>query len=188
MEAYLAELGPEDAIVVEASCGSFYWANRVEATGATCYVLDPMRFRIITDSWNKTDRQDARNMAKALWVFLVTDEFGIPTVYKPSETIRTLGRLFASYTLLNRQIRMLKNPIEAMLAEDGMTVSSTDRSRLFKGKESVSEILADHHLSEVIVEALQIQVDLLRRITESKEQLGRRIVEASARSTNRSGC
>jgi hypothetical protein len=27
-----------------------------------------MRFRIITDSCNKTDRQDARNMAKALWV------------------------------------------------------------------------------------------------------------------------
>ena len=29
-------------------------------------------------------------------------EFGIPTVHKPSETIRTLRRLFASYTLLNR--------------------------------------------------------------------------------------
>jgi len=47
-----------------------------------------MRFRIITDSWNKTDRQDARNMAMVLWVFLVTGEFGIATVYKPSETIR----------------------------------------------------------------------------------------------------
>ena len=154
MEAYLAELGPEDAVVMEASCGSFYWADRVEATGAACYVLDPMRFRIITDSWNKTDRQDARNMAKALWAFLVTGEFGIPTVYKPSETIRTLRRLFASHTLLNRQIRMLKNTIQA--------------------------ILADHHLSEVIVEALQIQVDLLRTTNESKERLGRRIVEASA--------
>jgi len=46
-------------------------ADRVEATGATCFVLDPMRFRIITDSWNKTDRQDARNVAKALWVSMV---------------------------------------------------------------------------------------------------------------------
>ena len=86
MEAYLGELGLEDAVVMEASGGSFYWAghslrsllahatraDRVEATGATCYVLDPMRFRIITDSWNKTDRQDARNTAKTLWLFLVT--------------------------------------------------------------------------------------------------------------------
>jgi hypothetical protein len=111
MQAYLAELGPDDALVMEASCGSFYWADRVEATGATCYILDPMRFRIITDSWNKTDPQDARNMAKALWVFLVPDEFGIPTVYKPSETIRKLRRLFAGYNLLNRQIRIVKNTI-----------------------------------------------------------------------------
>jgi hypothetical protein len=76
-------------------------------------------------------------------------EFGIPTVYKPSETIRTLRRLFAGYNLLNRQIRMLKNTIQAMLAEDGVTVSSNDRSRLFKGREAVFEILSDHHLSEV---------------------------------------
>lgn len=164
IEAYLAELGREDAVVMEASCGAFYWADRVQTTGATRYVLGPMRFRIITDSWNKTDRQDARNIAKALWAFLVTGEFGIPTVYKPSETIRTLRRLFAGFSLLNRQIRMLKNTIQAMLTEDGVTVSSTDRSRLFKGKESVSGILADHYLSEVIVEAsspLDKQIRLL---------------------------
>lgn len=59
MDGYLTGLGPEDAVVMEASCGSFYWAERVEATGAACYVLDPMRFRIITDSWNKTDRGDS---------------------------------------------------------------------------------------------------------------------------------
>jgi transposase len=56
-----------------------------------------MRFRIITVSWNKTNRQDTRNMAKALWAILVTGEFGIPTVHKPNEVIRTLHRLFASY-------------------------------------------------------------------------------------------
>ena len=57
----------------------------------------------------------ARNMAKALWVFQVTGEFGIPTVYKPSETIRTLRRLFATYNLLNRQIRMLDDRNHAHL-------------------------------------------------------------------------
>ena len=128
LEDYLSDLGAEDAVLLEASCGCFYWADRIEATGASCYVLDPRRFRIITDSWNKTDRQDARNMAKALWVFLVTGEFGIPTVYKPSVTIRTLRRLFATYNLLNRQIRMLKNAIQAMLTDDG-AVLPADSSR-----------------------------------------------------------
>ena len=113
IEEHVKNLVPEDAVVLEASCGSFYWAGRIEAAGAACFVLDANRFRIITDSWNKTDKQDARNLAKALWMFLVTGEFGIPTVYKPSETIRTLRRLFAAYNLLNRQIRMLKNAIQA---------------------------------------------------------------------------
>lgn len=92
---------------MEASCGRFYLVDHVEATGATCYILDPMRFRIITDFWNKTDRQDARNMAKALWVLLVTGEFGIPTVYKPSETIRTLRRLFASLRRMNAYLGLV---------------------------------------------------------------------------------
>jgi hypothetical protein len=92
MEACLAGLGPKDPVLIEASRGSFYWEDRVEATSATCTVLDPMRFRIITDSWNNTDRQDARTMAKAPWALLVTDELGIPTMYKPSESIRTLRR------------------------------------------------------------------------------------------------
>ncbi len=92
-------------------------------------------------------------MAKALWVFLVTGKFGIPTVYKPCL---------------------------AMLAEDGAVLCSTDRSQLFKGKESVANILAGHHRSEVTVGALEIQVDLLRTINEAKERLSRRIVEASA--------
>ena len=53
-------------------------------------------------------------------------EFGIPTVYKPSETVRTLPRLFASYNLLNCQICMLKNTIQMMLTEDVVTLSSTE--------------------------------------------------------------
>ena len=157
MEDYLAELGAEDACGgvadhPEASCGSFYWA----------------------------DRQDARNMAKALWVFLVTGEFGIPTVYKPSEGIRTLRRLFTTYNLLNRQIRMLKNAIQAMLLDDGIVVTTSERSRLFTGRESVSDMIGERSLSPPILSAIEIQIDLLRRITESKVALAERIVVASA--------
>ena len=44
-----------------------------------------------------------------------------------------------------------------MLTEDGVTLSSDERSRLFKGKESISDMLGDHRFSEVIVDALQIR-------------------------------
>ena len=64
------------------------------------------------------------NMVKALWVYLVTGEFGIPSVYKPFAVTRQLRKLFSQYGLLNRQIRMLKNNVQAILMENGIVLPS----------------------------------------------------------------
>jgi len=47
---YVEGLGPTDAVVLEASTGSFWWADQIEAKGAKCFVVDPRKFRIIKDS------------------------------------------------------------------------------------------------------------------------------------------
>ena len=179
LEDYHKQLDEHDAVVIEASCGSFTWADRIEATGARCYVLDPMRFRIITDSWNKTDRHDARNMAKALWVTLVTGEFGLPTVYRPGHTIRTLRRLFATYRLIVRQIRMLKSAILAMLLDDGIVLDATRRRHLFSGQHPVTEVVASDAISAGIEAALAVQVATLSSLLAAKQQLIETITKTS---------
>jgi transposase len=121
LKEYIENLGPEDAVVIESSTGASYWADQVDSKGALCYVIDPHKFRIIKDSWNKTNKQDSRNMAKALWIYIVTGEFGIPTVYKPDVVIRELRKLFSQYQLLNRQIRMLKNNIQVIVVDNWIT-------------------------------------------------------------------
>jgi transposase len=50
LRTYLDSLGPEDAIVLEASTGSLWWADYFEAKEITCFVLNPYRFKIIKDS------------------------------------------------------------------------------------------------------------------------------------------
>jgi hypothetical protein len=60
---YVEDLGPTDAVVLEASTGSFWWADQIEAKGAKCFVVDPRKFRIIKDSWIKTDKQDAHTLS-----------------------------------------------------------------------------------------------------------------------------
>ena len=77
LNAYTETLGPEDAVVFETGLGSFYWADKIEEKGASCCIINPYKFRIIKDSWNKTDKQDSRNMAKALWVHAIAGEFGL---------------------------------------------------------------------------------------------------------------
>ncbi|MCX7038612.1 MAG: hypothetical protein NT005_05715, partial [Spirochaetes bacterium] len=64
-------------------------------------------------------KQDARNLAKALWVHVVTGEFGIPTVYTPAVVVRDLRNLFAQYCLLNRQIATHKNNAQSIFVENG---------------------------------------------------------------------
>ncbi len=87
LNGYIQTLGPEDAVVFETGLGSFFWADKIEERGSICFVINPYKFRIIKDSWNKTDKNDSRNMAKALWVHVVTGEFGVPVVHKPSREV-----------------------------------------------------------------------------------------------------
>ena len=97
LKEYIENLVCGDAVVIESSTGAFCWADQIESRGALCYVLDTRKFKIIRESWNKTDKQDCRNMVKALWVYEVTGEFGIPTVYKPDVIIRDLKKLFSKH-------------------------------------------------------------------------------------------
>ena len=175
LKGYINNLGLEDAVVIEASTGSFYWADLIETKGALCYVLDPRKFKIIRDSWNKTDKHDARNMSKALWVYVVTGEFGIPTVYKPDVVIRELRKLFTQYNLLNRQIRMLKNSVQALLAENGLTVTSEGKSKLRLKKHGM-EILKGRELTRASLVSIDMSLKMLWRLVEEKEKMGQEII------------
>ena len=64
LRAYIEKLGSEDAVVMESGTGCFYWAERIEEQGERCFIIDPHKFKIIKESWNKTDKQDSRNMAR----------------------------------------------------------------------------------------------------------------------------
>ncbi len=175
LRSYIDGLGPEDAVIMEASTGTFYWADLVEATGALCFVLNPYRFKIIKDSWNKTDKQDARNMGKALWVYMVTEEFGIPTVYKPDAVIRELRKLFSQYVLLNKQIRMLKNNIQAILADNGIALPKVEKNHLLSPKYGLS-VLEKLEVSPASRISIQVSLELLWKIEEAKGEISKEII------------
>jgi transposase len=175
--SYVEGLGPCEAAVLEASTGCFWWADQIEAKGAKCFIVDPHRFRIIKDSWNKTDKHDARNLAKALWVHVVTGEFGLPTVYKPSAVVRELRRLFAQYCLLNRQVATLKNNAQAIFVDNGVELRKATRSRLFAA-ESELESLKEMNVSAASRVCLELTLQVLGKVQEAKERLAAEILAA----------
>ncbi len=65
IQAYVEKLNAEDVVALEASAGALYWAERIGERGARCVVIDAYKFRIIRDSWQKTDRHDAVKLSLA---------------------------------------------------------------------------------------------------------------------------
>ena len=175
LRGYIEKLGTEDAVIMEAGGGTFYWADLIESRGTVCYVLDPFKFKIIRDSWNKTDKQDARNMAKALWVYLVTDEFGIPTVYKPSMEIRELRKLFGQYRLFSRQMTMLKNNIQAIFADNGVDLNGVKKAL---SQEHGKEVLAGYEISQASRISIKLNLELLWKLEEQKKEIKKEILLA----------
>ncbi len=176
-QSYIDKLGPEDAAVMESGTGAFYWADKIQLQDAKCYIIDPYRFRIIKDSWNKTDKNDSRNMAKALWVHLISGEFGLPTVYKPSVVIRELRKYFCQRGLLNRQICMMKNNIQSVLQDNGIVLPRSEKERLLNPKYGL-QILGKLCISQASKTCIEMILELLWKALEQKERIGNEILLA----------
>ena len=90
IKGYISILGCEDAVVLEASAGALYWAEKIQAQGARSVAIDAYRFRIIRDSWQKTDKHDAANLSLALWLASRSGEMKLPEVWQPDPDEKTL--------------------------------------------------------------------------------------------------
>jgi transposase len=137
--------------------------------GLATVEASPYRFRIIKDSWNTTDTRDSRNMAKALWVFMVTGEFGLPTVYKPSCAVRELRKLCTYYDLITRQHRMLKNGIQALLVENGVELKEGANNNLLSPLHGL-ELICNYELSSASMTIIAGEMDLLGTMTKKKDE------------------
>jgi hypothetical protein len=140
-------------------------------------VLDPDKFRIITDLWKKTDKYDARNMVKALRVHLLTGEFGIPCVYKPSGITWELRKLFGQYELLNWRSRMPKNNIQAILMENGIVISTEEVNHSLCPQQGLS-LSKQLDISAASRIGIQVGLELPWAALEKKAQLYREILHA----------
>ena len=177
IKSYVATLGSEDAVVVEASAGALYWAEQIKAQGARCVVIDPYRFRIIRDSWQKTDKRDAANLSLALWLSSRSGEMKLPEVWQPDPGVRELRRLFGMYDLLNRQLRQLKNEIHGVLLDSGIR----DRrlgERLAENPAKAEELLKNVQLSSASAVCIRTSMTLLTNLEEKKEALKEEIYQA----------
>jgi transposase len=174
---YVAALGTEDMSALESSSGSFWWAERIQRRGSRCVVIDPYRFRIIRDSWHKTDRRDAAALSLALWMSAQTGELVLPEVWQPTPEVKELRRLFSQWQILNTQIRQLKAQVQGVLLENGIPDRWLGR-RMVENPAVGHQLMADLELSSASAFSITMSLRMLAMLREQKKCLQREIYRA----------
>jgi len=174
IEGYVGRLTSEDVVVLEASSGALFWAERIGQRGARCLVIDAYRFRIIRDSWQKTDRHDATNLSEALWLAESTGRVKLPVVWQPNTTVRELRRLTGMYEILNKQIRQLKNQVHGVLLDNGMR-DRTVGKKLVEAPQPDGELLKSLVLSPASRFCVQAALRQLLALAKEKDTLTRQL-------------
>lgn len=170
-------LDKDDYIAVEASTNTFWFCREIESKVKEIYVINTSKFSIISRSKKKTDKIDAKKIAKRLryHILVGNDEEEFPTVYIPRQEIQELRTLFSSYELIAAQKTALKNRIYSLLVQQGINLGSKTRNSK-KTREAV--------LNCKMPDSVRIQVSLIYtqvdNLTRQKEILRQEIYKIGA--------
>jgi transposase len=112
LEVFARSLGPGDVVAVEATSGTDKIVSVLERHGIRVVVANTRRLRSITEAKAKTDRLDARTLAKLLISGLLDE------VWTPDERTRTLRRLTNRRERIVRARTRAKNEAHGVLARN----------------------------------------------------------------------
>ncbi len=159
---FINHLEAADELAVEITANIYYFYDQVKAHVSRIALVDTYRFSVIATSKKKTDKADARALARFLKLGY------LPEVPVPSEKIRQLRHLLQARETLVGMRTKLKNMGHAALTRNGVALtrsafaSAVSRVRLAKRDDLAS---ADH----VILQSVLRQIAGLDREVETLE-------------------
>jgi transposase len=112
LELFAQSLGPGDVVALEATSGTDKIVSVLEREGIGVVVANTRKLKSITDARAKTDRLDARKLAKLLISGLLDE------VWTPDERTRTLRRLTNRRERIVRARTRAKNEAHGVLARN----------------------------------------------------------------------
>lgn len=165
---FTRQLGEADELAVEATQNVYYFYNQVKAHVSRVAVVDTYRFGVVTKSKKKTDKADARALARFLklgW---------LPEVAVPSEQVRVLRQLLQARETLVSMRTKLKNMAHAAFSRNGVALaraafaSAASRARLASsaGLPEADRLVLDvalRQLAQLDAEVKAVEEEVVRR-------------------------
>jgi transposase len=168
LAAFRSQLRAEDRVALEVGPNAYFFHDQVRSAVAEVVLVSPRQFAVIATSKRKTDRQDARALARFLKLGC------LPTVAVPDATTRELRQLFAAREALIRMTTQLKNMGHAALVRNGIGrsrgafASPTGRRRLARldglapGDRQILEVVL-RQLDHLEAEIHELEATIIRR-------------------------
>jgi len=171
----MLEKGFKVRLAVESTGNTRFFKNEIEKLGVEVFVVNTLKFKVVNESVNKTDRHDAKTLAE----FLSKDM--LPLVTLSSEKSEKLRRLVnVRRELVKTRVKM-KNMIHGMLLSFGIeTKAGLLNSK--KGLDKVIGLISDEEnkiIAETIINAIKKLSEQIIEIEEKMKKMaeGDRAVE-----------
>ena len=162
IKRFVGQLKKDDALAVEVTQNIYYFYDQVKASVGRVVLVDTYRFSVIAKSKKKTDKADARALAR----FLKLDH--LPEVPVPSEKIRQLRHLLQARETLVGVRTKLKNLGHAALTRNGIALSrSAFAGRVARERQQQRDDLSA--ADGVILQSALRQIDELDKEIEQLE-------------------
>jgi len=168
--------GEEVRVGVESTGNTRYFKSRMEAAGIGVTVINTLKFKVVNESVNKTDKHDAATIAEFL-------ELGIlPEAHLCSQKHEQMRRLLKVRTTLVRAQVVIKNQIHALFTAEGLEDVTGGELQSKKGRQRVLNALNQWENGLVVqplVETIERLDENVKRIEKELRLLaaGDRVVE-----------
>ncbi len=117
---FMGKYSKDSDVVVESSTTGKYVARMLRDNGFRIHLANPKALKIIFRSTKKTDKNDARNLAK---IFRIGE---LPESYLPSREIDNIRSMIRYRRSLGEEVTAIKNRVHALLARNGLSVEASD--------------------------------------------------------------
>ena len=166
IELFRDELREEDEVAIESTGGTRYLIKKIRDKVKTIRVVNPLQFKVISESAKKTDEEDAVKIAYFL------SKGMIPEVRIKGQEEEELMSIIRTREKLVKFRSSLKNKIHGILSANGIMTMSEEFSSE-KGLERVERL----GLSEGYKIELKVIIEQIRSVNKGIEEIEKRIKE-----------
>jgi len=156
LEAFKKSLKKSDEVAVESTGNTGFFTREIEGAVKRIRIVNPIQFKVISNSVKKTDDEDAMTIAK----FLSKDM--IPEVRMRSKEQAQISSLIGTRDKFVKLRTALKNKVHNILNANGIV----SRTEMFSGKKGLEQVL-NMDLEDSYRFEIELIVDQIKNLNEA---------------------